>query len=137
MPLRHDKICTNSANALQFHADADLARWQAVDDLQKQILDIKASINNVQLGAEQDISLVSSYATGYAVSNALGGRITFTATILSLSTAQLLINDKISWQAAGLGLGALTITREVVKGDVIKFIGIGLKSIVFNPYIGG
>ncbi len=125
------------AATLQSHRDHDMIRWQEFYDFKNQVLDLKAGIEGkvLDLTATVDIEAAAQTATGYVVTNALGGRVAFTDTIvlLDLIPGQVSVNGKLVWSGQALGIGAVSDWVDVNDTDVVTCLGI--TGITFTPYI--
>lgn len=125
-----------TATALQAHKDADMLRWQEFYDLKAQFLDLQAGVQNKVLDPTQvvDIEAVST-SGGYTVTSLLGGRVTFTDTIvlLDLIPGSVAVNGVVVWSGQALGLGTVEDHVDVNDGDIITTSG--MNTVTFTAYI--
>jgi hypothetical protein len=124
------------------HASNDATSWAMVQgqisDLQNQIADLKASIQNEMLsGTSTDITNMT-----YTVDSALGGRITGKGTqtlgllgIVVAATGTVTVNGTTVYDNTTLlSVGATpTLNADVPNGAII--VSSGMASLTFTPYI--
>lgn len=115
-----------------------------ITSLQTQVLDLQAGISNKVLDTanEVDIEADSATATGYTVTNALGGRISGKGgNYLLAGTGYVTVNDvttPYAYDNRGLPLSigdAPSFNLDVTDGDNVK--SNSMTELMFTPYIAG
>ena len=127
------------------HVNTDLNRWQLVADIQAQVQDLQAGINNKIQDPDPAHTIdieADANGDGYVVVNQLGGVIKFDLYSILLGFGQVTVTypngtTKVE-SAQGLSLiEVLHKQMDAPVGAVITCNTVGVDNIVFVPYIQG